>query len=67
MNNKHWIFGIHETCHTDKKDIFVNRITQLFNSTYENKSIYYNDIIFCTNKEAEMTKLVKNTFLATMI
>ena len=28
VNNKHWIFGIYETCISDKKDIFIKKITQ---------------------------------------
>ena len=67
INNKHWIFGIYETCPVDKKNIFIDKINKLFNSAYINKSINYNDIIFCSNKEAELTKLVKNTFLATKV
>ena len=67
INNKHWIFGMYDNCSPSKKSIFMNRITDLINLSYTNRSINYNDIIFCTNKEAELTKLVKNTFLATKV
>ena len=67
INNKNWIFGIYDECSEEKRDIFKNRITTLFGLAHKNNSIQYNDIIFCTNKEAELTKLVKNTFLSTKI
>ena len=37
INNKHWIFGIYENCPNDKKNIFMDRINNLFNSAYINK------------------------------
>jgi len=67
INNKNWIFGIYDGCSEEKCDIFKNRINTLFGLAYKNKSIQYNDIIFCTNKEAELTKLIKNTFLSTKV
>lgn len=67
INNKHWIFGIYEKCSEDKIIIFKNKITTLINLSFTNKSINYNDIIFCTSKEAELTKLIKNTFLSTKV
>jgi len=67
INNKHWIFGIYENCSDDKQILFKNKITTLINLSFTNKSINYNDIIFCTNKEAELTKLIKNTFLSNKV
>jgi UDP-glucuronate decarboxylase len=67
INNKHWIFGIYDNCQIDIKNIFIDRINKLFSLAYENKSINYNDIIFCTNKEAELNLLIKNTFLSTKV
>ena len=67
INNKNWIYGIYENCPKEKEEIFKNRISELINSAYKNDSIKYNQISFCSNKEAELTKLVRNTFLATKI
>ena len=67
INNKNWIFGIYDNCPIDIKNNFIDIINNLFSSAYKNKSINYNDIVFCTNKEAELTKLVKNTFLANKV
>ncbi len=67
INNKHWIFGIYENCPLEKKKVFIQRVNKLFNSAYENKSIKYNNIHFSSNKEAELTKLIRNTFLSTKV
>ena len=67
ITNKHWIFGVYEGCDESIKTSFENKITQLIESAYTNNSIHYNNTVFCTNKEAELTKLVKNTFLSTKV
>ena len=67
IKNKNWIYGIYENCPKEKEEIFKNKISELINSAYKNDSIKYNQISFCSNKEAELTKLVRNTFLATKI
>jgi UDP-glucuronate decarboxylase len=67
INNKYWIFGIYENCTGEKKREFEKRITKLFTYAYNNRSIQYNNLIFCSNKEAELTKLIKNTFLSTKV
>ena len=67
INNTNWIFGIYENCRIEKKNKFIDKITYLINSAYINKSINYNNVSFCTTKEAELTKLVKNTFLSTKV
>lgn len=67
INNKKWIFGIYKDCLKEKEDFFKNKITNLIETAYSNGKIKYNDIIFCSNKEAELLKLVKNTFLTTKV
>lgn len=67
INNKKWIFGIHDDCPEIKINEFKNKITTLIESAYLNKKIKYNDIIFCSSKEAELLKLIKNTFLSTKV
>jgi UDP-glucuronate decarboxylase len=64
---KHWIFGIYENCDEIVKISFIEKITKLFNTAHKNNKINHNNLIFCTNKEAEMTKLIKNTFLSTKV
>jgi len=67
INNKKWIFGINENCSEEKKNLYKKNINFLINSAHKNKCINYNEIIFCSNKEAELLKLIKNTFLSTKV
>jgi UDP-glucuronate decarboxylase len=67
ITNKHWLFGIYENCPLDIENIYKEKITTLINSAYENKSIQYNDIHFGKNKELELNKIIRNTFLATKV
>ena len=67
INNKNWLFGIYEDCDLKKEEEFKIRIVELFNTSYKNNSINYNNINFGKNKEMEMTKLIRNTFLATKV
>jgi UDP-glucuronate decarboxylase len=67
INNKKWIFGIYDNCSEENKNIFKNKINKLINTAYVNGKIKYNDIIFSSCKEAELLKLVKNTFLSTKV
>lgn len=67
INNKHWLFGIYENCPDDIKCIFQEKINKLINSAYINNSILYNDIQFGKNKELELNKIIRNTFLATKV
>lgn len=63
-NNKEWIFGIKNK----KQDIiFKNNIQKLFDSALKYNKIKSNRCVFIKNKEAEMVKLFRNTFLATKI
>lgn len=62
INNSHWIFGL---TGNDAIDLpFKNQMTKLINYSYEHNCITSNDTIFMLSNEAEMLKLVKNTFLA---
>ena len=67
INNKNWLFGIYEDCDLKKEEEFKIRIVELFNTSYKNNSINYKNINFGKNKEMEMTKLIRNTFLATKV
>jgi len=65
--NKHWLFGIYENCTFDKEMQYRVLIRQLIDSAFKHKSIKYDDIQFGTNKEMEMNKLIRNTFLSTKV
>lgn len=67
INNKHWLFGIYDGCNDNKSLEFKNKINKLFNTAYDNKCINFNNISFGKNKEMELTKLIRNTFLSTKI
>jgi len=62
QHNLNWIFGT-----KDNNIEFKNRIKKLIHTAYINKRIFYNKIHFVPNKEAEMIKLFKNSFLATKV
>ena len=67
VNNKYWFFGIPQSCDDDRKTKFMEKVTILINSAYNNGSIMYNNIIFHKNSEMEMLKMIKNTYLSTKI
>lgn len=67
INNKHWLFGIYEHCPSNLENIFKKNIISLIDSAYKNKSINFNDIQFAKNKELELNKIIRNTFLATKV
>ena len=62
ISNKYWIFGT-----SDNDHMFKSNITDLINYAKKNKKILYNNIKFMTNKEAEMVKMFRNTYLATKV
>lgn len=65
-NNPNWIFG----CNGDekeKKDAFMELMTRIIRTAHAHKKIAHDRITFMTNKEAEMVKYFRNTFLATKI
>lgn len=67
INNKHWLFGIYENCNFDIEMQFRLHIRKLIGNAYTHKSIKYDDVQFGTNKEMEMNKLIRNTFLSTKV
>src|SRR5579872_1631434 len=59
VNCKHWIFGC------DPNDnVFIEKITKLFNQAQSEGILKYNNLHFTTRKEAELVKYVRNSFLA---
>ena len=58
-----WIFGLRKS-NNEKNQAFVRTITALINDAQEEGNIKYNKITFVLNKEAEMIKYYRNTFLA---
>ena len=62
--NPLWIFGL---LNTEKDKLFKTKITQLFNFAYESKCIVSNKIEWMYNKEAEMVKYFRNTFLSVKV
>lgn len=67
INNKNWIFGIYKDCSEDISNEFKNKITKLINLAHKNNKITSNNIYFIENKEAEILKLILNTFLSTKV
>jgi UDPglucose 6-dehydrogenase len=64
INNKNWIFGLKN----NEQDIaFKQKITELFQTAFLNNKIKYNNLLFCSTKEAEMIKYVRNCFLSVKI
>jgi len=67
INNKHWLFGIYENCPEEKSIEFKMLICELIHSAFVNSCIKYDDIQFGQNKEMELNKLIRNTFLSTKV
>ena len=64
VNNTNWIFG----CNDDEnKDAFMELMTSIIRAAHAHKKIAHDRITFMHNKEAEMVKYFRNTFLATKI
>ena len=61
-NSKEWIFGL-----PIEDSNFKNKIKNLISLAKNNNKIKNDNIIFMTNKEAEMVKMFKNCFLATKV
>ncbi len=66
INNNLWIFGLLNDGN-NKNEQFKKKITQLIDYCYREKCIKNNNIQFLTNKEAELVKYFRNTFLAVKI
>jgi UDPglucose 6-dehydrogenase len=63
-NTQNWIFGYYDD---EKKEDFFYTMTGIINSACAQNNISSNRISFMKNKEAEMVKYFRNTFLATKI
>lgn len=61
-NCENWIFGITDNNSNNIK--FIKCITNLITNAFESGNIKYNKITFVSNKEAEMIKYYRNTFLS---
>ena len=64
INNSNWIFGCNDDEH---KDAFMALMTSIIHAAHVHKKIAHGRITFMSNKEAEMVKYFRNTFLATKI
>ena len=64
INNQNWIFGYYDN---EKKEKFIDLMTNIISTAYVYDKINNNNITFMHNKEAEMVKYFRNTFLATKI
>jgi len=68
IHNQQWIFGLKdEHAYSSQNNTFKIIIHNLFNNAYINNKIHFNNIHFIPNKEAEMVKLFRNSFLATKV
>ena len=65
IENKDWVFGL--KLNEKENILFKDKICMLFSLAHKNKCIDNNVVHFLSNKEAEMIKLFKNSFLATKI
>jgi UDPglucose 6-dehydrogenase len=63
IENKHWICGLLDT----KNEQLKQTMTSLFNYAHQNGSIQSNSVEFCSNKEAELLKYFRNSFLAVKV
>ena len=66
INNKDWTFGLLNK-NKPKDEEFKNKICELFTLAKKNERIKYNNLHFLTNKESEMVKMFKNSFLTTKV
>lgn len=64
INNKEWIFGVKGTEQDERFKYFIKLLLHL---SVEYNKIKYDTHTFLKNKEAEMVKLFRNTFLATKV
>ena len=60
---ENWFFGLKNNNNSDFKD----KITEIFNNAYKSGNIKHNHITFVKNKEAEMIKYFRNTFLSVKV
>lgn len=67
INNENWIVGLLDDGDIDREEKFIQSIYDLFSLAFTEDKIKHNKVIFCKNEEAEMAKLVKNSFLAAKV
>jgi UDP-glucuronate decarboxylase len=65
IENKHWVIGVPEK-RQQKRNLELEEIIQKSKESIFN-SILYDNIIYLTSTEAELVKLVKNTYLSTKV
>jgi UDP-glucuronate decarboxylase len=65
ITNKKWIFGVTGNNELDME--FEYNIIKMINSAYDSNCIEHSDIIFMKSNEAEMVKIIKNTYLANKV
>ena len=63
-NNKLWIFGL---CPDKDTEADKRVLSNLIDLSHQNERITSGRTLFLTTKEAEMTKMFRNTFLATKV
>jgi len=63
VNCKHWIFGYNGN-NTEYDNLFIQKITKLFDMAYLEGKIKYNNYHFISSDEAELVKYTRNCFLA---
>jgi len=61
-NCSNWIIGLH-----NNNNIMKVLLTSLIDLSFNNKCIKYNKITFTTNTNAELCKIIRNSFLATKV
>jgi UDPglucose 6-dehydrogenase len=64
INNSNWIFGYYDD---ERKGDFINLMTNIIYTAFICNKIKSNKTTFMHNREAEMVKYFRNTFLATKI
>jgi UDPglucose 6-dehydrogenase len=67
QNCTNWIFGLLEHSGNSRDEDFKKKISNIFELSYQNGNIKYNNIHFVENSEAEMIKYFRNTFLAVKV
>ena len=64
INNPLWIYGL---LNKNSDELFKKTIIKMINLAYTNNCIKSNNIKFMLNKEAEMVKYFRNTFLSVKV
>jgi nucleotide sugar dehydrogenase len=66
ISNPNWILGLKDE-NTTQNRVFMNVMTRMIRNAHLGNRIDYNRITFVTNKEAEMIKYFRNTFLSVKV